>query len=86
MPPLSESELLSSALWTRHSTIGAAGPSGDADLDNQVWLETQEEVLKASSLVSLSSVHSTLPISIAFVAESSGTIMQAQSKRAMFRL
>ena len=46
LPPLSEKELLSSALWTRHSIIGGVGPSGDADLDNQVWAETQNEVLK----------------------------------------
>ena len=44
LPPLTESELLSSARWTRHSTIGSVGPSGDADLDNQVWAETQDEV------------------------------------------
>jgi hypothetical protein len=44
LPPLAESDLLSSALWTRRSTIGAVGPSGYADLDIQVWRETQEDV------------------------------------------
>ena len=44
LPSMTEDQLLSAARWTRHSTLGSIGPSGDKELDNEVWAETQEEV------------------------------------------
>ena len=44
LPSLTESDLLSAAKWMRHSIMGSMGPSGDPELDAEVWLETQDEV------------------------------------------